>query len=98
MFPKISRCPASGQIATTDAGEAAGPAPTNVLEMSPPEHLLPIVEALLSGRSDVTASRLLGMSPRTFSRRVTELLVHLKVETRFQGGVEVARRGWVPVR
>lgn len=93
MFPKTSREPAAGQIAATEAGEPDRDL-TDVAEMSPPEHLLPIVEALLLGKPDVTASRLLNMSPRTFSRRVAELLVYIDVETRFQGGVEIARRGW----
>ncbi|SPT51723.1 Uncharacterised protein [Actinomadura madurae] len=58
-----------------------------------PRHLLPIVEALLSGQTDEAASKRLGISPRTFSRRVAELLDHLNVATRFQGGVELVRRG-----
>lgn len=65
-------------------------------EMMPrdiPDHLVPIVEALLSAQTDEAARRKLGLSPRTFSRRVAELLDHLGVPTRFQGGLELARRG-----
>jgi hypothetical protein len=62
----------------------------------PPEHLLPIIEQLLSGATDMTASQRLELSPRTFSRRVAELLEHLAAESRFQAGVEAACRGWVP--
>lgn len=62
----------------------------------PPEHLQPIIEQLLSGATDLTASQRLGLSPRTFSRRVAELLEHLAAESRFQAGVEAACRGWVP--
>ncbi|TLQ48512.1 hypothetical protein FEF34_28025 [Streptomyces marianii] len=51
-----------------------------------------MVEALLSGQTDETASRKLGISPRTYSRRVAELLEHLDVTTRFQGGAELVRR------
>jgi hypothetical protein len=61
-----------------------------------PAYLEPILEQLISGAPDVTASRRLGMSSRTFSRRVAELLEYLGVQTRFQGGVEAARRGWTP--
>lgn len=64
-----------------------------IASMSIPEELRPIVKGLSLGKSDVTVSRLLGMSPRTFSRKVAELLSYLGVETRFQAGVELARRG-----
>ncbi|MER5501435.1 MULTISPECIES: hypothetical protein [unclassified Streptomyces] len=57
-----------------------------------PRYLSPVVEALLSGQTDETASRRLGISPRTYSRRVAELLEHLEVSTRFQGGAELIRR------
>ncbi|MGP4022504.1 hypothetical protein [Actinomadura sp. 3N407] len=57
-----------------------------------PDHLLPVVEALLSAQTDEAARRTLGLSPRTFSRRVAELLGHLNAATRFQGGAELARR------
>ena len=63
----------------------------------PPVHFLSILEELLSGDTDVTTSRRLNMSPRTFSRRVAELLDYLGVNTRFQAGMEVALRGWVPM-
>lgn len=59
-----------------------------------PSSLVPIVEALLSGQTDETASRRLGISPRTYSRRVAELLEFLNVSTRFQGGAELVRRCW----
>lgn len=61
----------------------------------PPEHLLPVLEQLLTGATDVTASQRLGMSPRTFSRRVSELLDYLGVLSRFQAGVASVNRGWV---
>ena len=57
---------------------------------------MPVLQQLLSGATDHTASRLLGLSPRTYSRRVSELLDYLGVESRFQAGVEAARRGWLP--
>ncbi|NUT35775.1 MAG: hypothetical protein HOV79_22195 [Hamadaea sp.] len=55
-----------------------------------PEHLRPVVVALLSGATDVAASHRLNCSPRTFSRRVSELLELLDAETRFQAGVKLA--------
>lgn len=63
----------------------------------PPPHLLVILEELLTGDTDVTMSRRLNMSPRTFSRRVAELLDYLGVNTRFQAGMEIAVRGWIPL-
>jgi DNA-binding NarL/FixJ family response regulator len=61
-----------------------------------PAHLCPVLEQLLLGVPDATASRRLNMSPRTFSRRVAELLELLGVATRFQGGVLAAQLGWTP--
>jgi hypothetical protein len=78
-------------VITTDA------APGGTVYAPPPAHLLSILEELLSGDTDVTVSRRLSMSPRTFSRRVAELLDYLGVNTRFQAGMEVALRGWVPL-
>jgi hypothetical protein len=69
---------------------------TEIAALSFPEEFLPIVQGLALGKPDVTVSRLLDMSPRTFSRRVAEFLAYLEVETRFQAGVEVARRWMLP--
>jgi DNA-binding NarL/FixJ family response regulator len=80
-----------------------GPKPTPVRDPETlvayiPEHLLPIVAQLLTGATDATASQRLGMSPRTFSRRVSELLEYLGVQSRFQAGVASVRHGWVVQR
>jgi hypothetical protein len=64
----------------------------DVIAKSFPEQFLPILKGLSWGKSDVTVSRLIDMSPRTFSRKVAELLAYLDVETRFQAGMEVAHR------
>lgn len=63
----------------------------------PPAHLLPIIDQLLRGAPDEAASRRLDMSPRTFSRRVAELLDYLDCTSRFQGGAQAVFRGWVPL-
>ena len=57
-----------------------------------PPHLVPVIRELLTGAPDTTACRQLGMSPRTFGRRVSELLELLNVSTRFQAGVVLVRR------
>jgi hypothetical protein len=54
--------------------------------------LVPVLYQLLSGVVDATACRQLNMSPRTFSRRVADVLEQLGVATRFQGGAECSRR------
>lgn len=54
-----------------------------------------LLPALASGETDEVACRRLGISPRTYSRRVAELLTALGVQNRFQAGVEATRRGWL---
>lgn len=78
-------------VMTTDAPASCS------MYSPPPSHLLSILEELLTGDTDVTMSRRLNMSPRTFSRRVAELLDYLGVSTRFQAGMEIAARGWIPL-
>jgi DNA-binding NarL/FixJ family response regulator len=62
-----------------------------------PPHLNHILEQLAMGTTDMTASRRLHISPRTYSRRVATLLEILGANTRFQGGIEVVRLGILPV-
>jgi len=78
-------------------GVSVGLPATRAVSTLPPAHLLPVLDQMLTGATDATASRLLNMSPRTFSRRVADLLEYLEVTTRFQGGVEAALRGWLMV-
>ncbi|MFF5502296.1 DNA-binding response regulator [Streptomyces roseolus] len=61
----------------------------------PPELLRPVLEALVSGLTDEAAAARLGMSARTYSRRVGELMAALGTTSRFRAGVEAARRGWL---
>jgi hypothetical protein len=91
-----ARNPARAVADRPSPGAAAHCRSGRLQELLPPGapgYLIPIVEALLSGQTDEAASKRLGISPRTFSRRVAELLDHLNVATRFQGGVELVRRG-----
>lgn len=60
-----------------------------------PPHLRPVLEALLAGLTDETAAARLGISGRTYSRRVGELLAALGTTSRFRAGAEAARRGWL---
>ncbi|PPK65586.1 hypothetical protein V5P93_005058 [Actinokineospora auranticolor] len=61
----------------------------------PPRHLRPVLESLADGATDQAAQRQLAMSSRTFNRRTSELLAMLDARSRFQAGVEAARRRWV---
>ncbi|MHA6623420.1 helix-turn-helix transcriptional regulator [Pseudonocardia sp. DLS-67] len=61
-----------------------------------PEHLAPVLERLASGQTDHRAATSLGMSSRTYSRRVAELLDTMGVASRFEAGIEAHRRGWLP--
>jgi DNA-binding NarL/FixJ family response regulator len=60
-------------------------------------HLAPdgrtILRALGSGLTDETAARQLGVSLRTYRRRVVELMTTLEAESRFQAGLHAGKLG-----
>ncbi|WP_330175772.1 DNA-binding response regulator [Streptomyces sp. NBC_01498] len=96
--------PLTGHPADGSAGGSSpGPAPVDTVphQGSAPEadtlspHLRPVLDALLCGLTDEAAAARLGMSPRTYSRRVGELLTALGTTSRFRAGAEAARRGWL---
>ncbi|MFI5615149.1 hypothetical protein [Amycolatopsis sp. NPDC051903] len=60
-----------------------------------PPRLAVLLPVLASDEPDEVACRRIGLSPRTYSRRVAELLVVLGVKNRFQAGAEAGRRGWL---
>jgi hypothetical protein len=60
----------------------------------PPPELQPILDMLLSGFTDTAAARRLNISPRTYTRRVNQLLEALGATTRAQAGAEAHRQGW----
>lgn len=62
--------------------------PMSLIDEIPP-HLHPVLRELVLGTVDATACRRLNISPRTFSRRVAELLELLGVTSRFQAGMQV---------
>ena len=47
------------------------------------------------GMKDDGIARQLQISPRTLRRRTQELMTALEADTRFQAGLEAARRGWL---
>ena len=50
---------------------------------------------LADGAKDEQIARNLGLSLRTVRRRIAAVMSDLGVDTRFQAGVEAARRGWL---
>lgn len=54
-----------------------------------------VLMLLAGGATDETIARQLGLSTRTVERRVRAMLDQLGAETRFQAGVQAARRGWL---
>ncbi|MEU4487633.1 helix-turn-helix domain-containing protein [Streptomyces purpurascens] len=52
-----------------------------------------VLRALASGATDETAARELGMSLRTYRRRVAELLLALNAGSRFQAGLRAGEMG-----
>lgn len=54
-----------------------------------------ILTLMTTGLPDTTIARRLGISPRTLDRRVRTLLDRFNAVTRFQAGVQAARRGLV---
>jgi DNA-binding Lrp family transcriptional regulator len=56
---------------------------------------LRLLTLLAAGAKDETIARQLGISPRTVTRRVAELLDQLGARTRFHAGVLAARNGWL---
>ncbi|MET9554770.1 DNA-binding response regulator [Streptomyces sp. NPDC006645] len=89
--------PATGPApADTETGAGSGAAVGGGLETDVlPPHLRPVLEAMLCGLTDEAAAARLGMSPRTYSRRVGQLLTALGTTSRFRAGAEAARRGWL---
>jgi DNA-binding CsgD family transcriptional regulator len=54
-----------------------------------------LLAQLAAGAKDEQIARTLGLGLRTVRRRVADLMIELGVDTRFQAGVEAARRGWL---
>ncbi|MEH6373408.1 helix-turn-helix transcriptional regulator [Streptomyces sp. KLMMK] len=54
-----------------------------------------ILTLMASGATDDAIARRLGLGRRTVVRRVSALLTRLGATTRFQAGVQAARRGWL---
>lgn len=60
-----------------------------------PAHLVPVLTCMYNGMPDAAGAAQLGLSPRTYARRVSELLALCGTTSRFQAGATAARRGWI---
>jgi DNA-binding CsgD family transcriptional regulator len=54
-----------------------------------------LLRQLQVGARDEQIARTMGLSLRTVRRRISELMIELGADTRFQAGAEAARRGWL---
>jgi DNA-binding CsgD family transcriptional regulator len=54
-----------------------------------------LLRLLAAGLKDGAIARHLGTSERTTNRRISELIERLDAQTRFQAGLQAARRGWI---
>lgn len=73
-----------------------GPDPAGTpLDGRPSERDRQMLQLMASGAKDRAIARTLGVNERTVVRRAGELLRVLNAETRFQAGVQAARRGWL---
>lgn len=54
-----------------------------------------VLSLLATGGTDQQIARTVGVSTRTVERRVARLMSSLGAATRFQAGVQAARRGWL---
>lgn len=55
-----------------------------------------LLHALARGGKDEIVARRLGMSTRTFRRRLMNLMIRLDVTSRFQAGAKAAHAGLLP--
>lgn len=70
-------------------------APPGQSQDQPTEDDLLLLRMLKAGLKDHAVARQLGVSSRTATRRIATIMARLGTETRFQAGVEAAKRGWI---
>lgn len=75
--------------------ERASPVPELDRGAARPDLRRLLLMQLAEGAKDEQIARTLGISLRTVRRRISDLLIELGVDSRFQAGVEAVRRGWI---
>lgn len=73
----------------------AAPIVVSETALLPTERDRRLLALLASGAQDRAIAHTLGVTERTVSRRVAELMTHLSTETRFQAGLRAVRLGWL---
>ncbi|MDH6705726.1 DNA-binding CsgD family transcriptional regulator [Kitasatospora sp. MAA19] len=73
----------------------AVPASVSAVDLQIDDRDRRILTLMASGATDDAIARRLGLGRRTVVRRVSALLAQLGATTRFQAGVQAARRGWL---
>lgn len=81
---------AAHELPIADSGEST---PTDDDEITDQDRQ--VLALLASGRTDEVAARTAGVSVRHLRRRISRLMVILDAGSRFEAGVEAARRGWI---
>lgn len=62
---------------------------------APDEQDRKLLAMLAAGMKDRATARALGVTERTVTRRITQLMRHLGAQTRFQAALQAAKRGWL---
>ena len=83
---------------TCSSGTGSGPGPftsseTSLMRDIAAEQRAMTIRMLLEGRADPAGAKRLGVSPRTYAGYVADLKNEFEVETRFQLGYEMGKRG-----
>ncbi|MDQ1712893.1 MAG: hypothetical protein QOE45_2343 [Frankiaceae bacterium] len=80
-----------------DRGVPVGSAETagSVRPVEPTADERTLIMLLAAGMKDGAVARHLRISERTANRRISELIDRLDAHTRFQAGIQAARRGWL---
>jgi len=74
----------------TPLGVAQAPGPE-----APDRRDRELLAMLSAGMKDRAMARALGVTERTVTRRITQLMTRLGARTRFQAALQAARRGWL---
>jgi DNA-binding CsgD family transcriptional regulator len=74
-------------LAAAPAADQSGDQPGN--------HDRELLAMLAAGMKDRAMARALGVTERTVTRRITQLMGRLGAETRFQAALQAAKRGWL---
>ncbi|GAA2118416.1 hypothetical protein GCM10009759_65690 [Kitasatospora saccharophila] len=54
-----------------------------------------LLAMMAAGAKDAAIARSLGITQRTMTRRIAQLMGELNAQTRFQAGLQAAKRGWL---